>query len=116
MLNDSDNINTLSTASISDIADTIARNMHPEKIILFGSYANGKPNSNSDLDLLIVMNTDMPRYKRASPIRLLFDPTPCPMDILVYTPEEVNHWNGVVNHIVTEAFTSGLVLYERKTG
>jgi hypothetical protein len=40
-------------------------------------------------------------------------PSPCPMDILVFTPQEVEQWNGVLNHIVTEAFATGRVVYDR---
>jgi predicted nucleotidyltransferase len=80
---------------------------------VFGSYASGRPTPDSDLDLLVVMETALPRHKRAAPIRLLFRPMPCAMDILVYTPDEVAHWKGTVNHIVTEAFETGRVVYER---
>ncbi len=86
----------------------------PLKIILFGSYALGDPTPDSDLDLLVVMETYLLRHKRATPIRLLFRPMPCPMDILVYTPEEVNKWKTTVNHIIAEAFRSGRIVYERK--
>ena len=54
------------------------------------------------------------RERRAAPIRLLFRPTPCSMDILVYTPQEVRYWDGTVNHIVTEALQAGKVMYERQ--
>ncbi|MEO5334238.1 MAG: nucleotidyltransferase domain-containing protein [Magnetococcus sp. YQC-5] len=99
--------------TIVEIVHTIIEHFNPTKIILFGSYASGNPDPDSDLDLLVVMPTLLPRYKRAAPIRKLFRPSPCPMDILVYTPDEVNHWMGTVNHIVTHAFQSGKVLHER---
>jgi hypothetical protein len=99
---------------IDAVVNVIAHNVHPEKIILFGSYAQGNPGPDSDLDILVVMNSDLPRYKRSSRIRLLFNPQPCPMDILVYTPQEVAYWNGTVNHIITEALETGRVCYERK--
>jgi len=99
--------------TIEGVVRTIADNFSPEKIILFGSYANGKPTPDSDLDLLVIMESDQPRYRRASPLRLMFNPTPCAMDILVYTPEEVKKWNGTINHIVTVACKTGRVLYER---
>jgi uncharacterized protein len=80
---------------------------------LFGSYAAGQPTPDSDLDLLIVMDTDLPKHKRATPLKLLFRPMPCSMDILVYTPEEIDYWNGTVNHIITTVFQTGTALYER---
>lgn len=98
--------------TIEAIIRTIAENFSPQKIILFGSYATDHPTPDSDLDLLIIMETKLPRHKRAVPLRLFFHPLPCAMDIFVYTPEEVAYWNGVVNHIVTEAFRRGKVVYE----
>jgi uncharacterized protein len=99
--------------TIDGVINTIVENFSPDKIILFGSYASENPTSDSDLDLLIIMETTLPSHKRASPIRLLFKPFPCSMDILVFTPEEVEYWNGTTNHIVTEAFRTGKVVYER---
>ena len=101
--------------TIYGVAKVIAENFHPEKIVLFGSYATGTPTPDSDLDFLVVMNTDQPRNKRSVPIRLMFNPVPCAMDILVYTPDEVKKWNGATNHIVTEAHLDGRVVYDRRS-
>jgi predicted nucleotidyltransferase len=100
--------------TIAAIVQAIAEKFSPDKIILFGSYASGNPTPDSDLDLLVIMQSDLPRHKRAVSMRLLFRPTPCAMDILVFTPEEVSYWNGVPNHIITEALSSGKVVYERQ--
>ena len=99
--------------TIEDVAKAIAENFHPEKIILFGSYASGTPTVDSDLDFLVVMDSDQPRYKRSVPIRMMFNLVQFAMDILVYTPDEVKKWNGATNHIVTEAYTNGRVLYDQ---
>ena len=101
--------------TIDGVAKAIVENFNPEKIILFGSYAAGTPTPDSDLDFLVVMDTDQPRINRATPIRLMFNPVPCAMDILVFTPEEVKKWNGVTNHIVTEAHLDGKVVYDRRS-
>lgn len=101
------------SSTIEGVTQAIAENFHPEKIILFGSYATGNPTPDSDLDFLVVMNSDQPRYKRSLPIQLMFKPYPCAMDILVYTPDEVKKWNGALNHIVTIAHRTGKVVYEQ---
>ena len=98
---------------IGSVVSVIVQNCDPERIILFGSAATGRAHQGSDLDLLVVMDSTLPRHKRAAPIRLLFSPYPCPMDILVYTPAEVGKWRGTTNHIVTEALDWGKVVYER---
>ncbi len=100
---------------IDGVVQAIVENFLPHKIILFGSYASGRPTPDSDLDLLIIMDSPLPRHKRATRIRLLFRPAPCAMDILVYTPEETAYWNGTVNHILTEAFQAGRIVYDRPT-
>ena len=98
---------------IGSVVSVIVQNCDPERIILFGSAATGRTHQGSDLDLLVVMDSILPRHKRAAPIRLLFSPYPCPMDILVYTPTEVRKWRGTTNHILTEALDRGKVVYER---
>lgn len=99
--------------TIREVVLAIARNFAPERIVLFGSYASGQPSPDSDLDLLVIMETDLPRHRRTAPMRLLFKPMPCAMDLLVFTPAEVQKWNGTVNHIITEALRTGKTLYER---
>ena len=101
----------ISPQTIDAVVERIARHFAPQRIILFGSYASGQPTPDSDLDLLIIMKSDLPRQERATPIRLLFRPTPCAMDFLVYTPEEIAEWNGTPNHVITEALLLGKVVY-----
>lgn len=95
------------------VVSTIVRGCEPERIVLFGSVAKGAWDLDSDLDLLVIAHSDLPRHRRAAPLRLLFEPYPCPMDILVYTPAEVSRWRHVTNHIVAEALRTGKVVYER---
>lgn len=97
---------------VSDVANTIRDRFHPEKVILFGSVSRGQYRQGSDLDLFVVMRSDLPDCKRASAIRRAL-PRSIPMDILVYTPEEVAYWNGAVGHIVTEVLKTGRVLYDK---
>ena len=104
----------ISRKTIDDIVSAIISHFKTEKIILFGSYASGRPTPDSDLDILIVMNTRLPRHQTSIPITMLFKPMPCPIDFLVFTPQEVEKWNGTVNHIITRAFQEGKILYERE--
>ena len=102
--------------TIRQVVDTIASKFRPRKIIVFGSCAKGAQGPDSDLDILVVADSEQPHYRRATPIRLALCPSPCPMDILVYTPEEIERYNGVTNHIVTEALRHGVVMYEEDDG
>lgn len=93
--------------------ERIVRAINPEKIILFGSYAYGEPTPDSDVDLLIVWDTDKPRRERVVEISLLLYPRPFPVDIIVKTPheleEELPH-----NFFLREIVSKGVVLYERR--
>lgn len=101
----------LTDAEVQQIISRIGEAMRPIQVLLFGSYAQGTATEDSDLDLLVVMESRGPRYKQSAQIRDLFWPPKTPMDILVYTPEEVRRWNGVTNHVLTNAFKTGKVLY-----
>jgi predicted nucleotidyltransferase len=97
---------------VQSVARKIAEHVKPRRIILFGSYAAGRPSEDSDIDLLIVKETDLPRHKRAREIHALFNPYPFPMDIVVYTPEEVEYWKDTPAAFVTRAIREGKILYE----
>ncbi len=92
--------------------EKLVREVNPEKIILFGSYAYGEPTPDSDVDLLIIWDTDKPRRERVVTISLLLYPRPFPVDIIVKTPreleEELPH-----NFFLREILARGVVLYER---
>ncbi|MBF0138442.1 MAG: HEPN domain-containing protein [Magnetococcales bacterium] len=102
--------------AIAEIARTIVERFNPDRIVLFGSHAHGTPTSDSDLDLLVVMPTDLPKSMRAAAIRKLFNPAPCALDLHVYTPEDMAYWQGTVNHVMTEALLTGRTLYESPSG
>ena len=99
---------------IKEITDKIKKAVDPEKIILFGSYAFGKQKKESDLDILIIMNSNLPRYKRSVPVYKALAGILIPKDIIVYTPEEVEDWKDVPQAFVTTAVSKGKVLYEKK--
>lgn len=85
----------------------------PIKIILFGSRARGAARPHSDLDLLIIEESDLPRYKRPVPyLRALVGLFPA-KDVVVWTPEEVAAWAEVPNAFITTVLREGKVLYGR---
>lgn len=84
----------------------------PQKIVLFGSHARGNARPDSDLDLLIIEESDLPRYRRAPRyLRALVGLFPA-KDVVVYTPAEVAEWRDVPHAFVTTALREGSVLYE----
>ena len=93
--------------------ERIVRELKPEKIILFGSYAYGKPTPDSDVDLLIIMETDAQRKERYLSVSLLLAPRPFPVDILVKTPGEIRQAFEKGDFFIKEIVSQGKILYER---
>lgn len=91
----------------------IVDDLKPEKIILFGSYAYGKPNPNSDVDLLVILKTRDPLKERSWKVSRLLLPRPFPVDILVRTPKEIKDALKSGDFFIQEIVTRGKVLYER---
>jgi uncharacterized protein len=95
---------------IQALADKIAAQFHPERIVLFGSYARGTPHEDSDIDLLVVMDVDRPRYKLAGKIRAALT-AKFPIDVVVRSPED--YAASSLDLIVRDALESGRVLYSK---
>jgi predicted nucleotidyltransferase len=93
--------------------ERIARELNPEKVILFGSYAYGNPTPDSDVDLLVVMKTRGRMIQRTWPVSRLLIPRPFPVDILVKTPSEVERSLNKGDFFIREIVTQGKVMYER---
>jgi hypothetical protein len=67
---------------------------------------------NSDWDFLVIAESSLPRYKRSPPLYGALSDMLAGMDILVYTPDEVEEWRDVPQALVTTAIREGKVLYE----
>jgi predicted nucleotidyltransferase len=98
---------------INEVVSKIATRFNPDKIILFGSYANGTQNEDSDLDLLIIKDSDLPMQKRGFDIRLSLIGTMIPMDILMYTQSEFEQEKSKNFSFINSAIKNSKVLYER---
>ncbi len=99
---------------IQEVINKISNNYFPEKIILFGSYAKGNPEVTSDLDLFIIKDSVLPRYKRGLEVRRLLFGSMIPIDLLVYTPKEIEEQKDRKYSFVHEVLNTGRVVYERK--
>lgn len=86
----------------------ISRNYAPEKIILFGSLAAGHAADASDIDMLVIKKTDQNPWQ----LNCLFDHT-VPVDLLVYTPEEISTRIEINDFFILDIMEHGKVVYER---
>lgn len=99
--------------AIRTVAQRIANQFYPEKIILFGSYAYGKPKPESDVDLLVVMDTALREKQQRLAISRALSPRPFPLDVVVRTPRQMQDRIAMGDTFLTEIVTRGKPLYER---
>ena len=104
----------ISKSKISDIVKKIAENYCPDKIILFGSYANGTAEEDSDLDFIIIKNTRLPKQKRGREVRRFLLGSMVPINLKIYTPNEFNSEIKLGYSFLNSAIKNSVVLYERK--
>ena len=96
---------------IRRFARQVAESFHPDKIILFGSYAYGRPHADSDVDILVIMPARN-QLDQAVKIELAYDP-PFPLDIIVRTPHNMRWRLAEGESFLREIMTKGKVLYEK---
>ena len=78
-----------SESEIQALADKIAREFHPQKIVLFGSHARGDARPDSDVDLLVIMDSDQHPARAAAEVTCRVHPRHYPLDLIVRSPETV---------------------------
>ena len=98
---------------IREAANKIVDEIDPEKIILFGSFAYGGPTPDSDVDLLVIFESDLRPHERSVQISEILSPRPFPVDIIARTPEEIEKRLDLNDCFFTEIMAKGKVVYER---
>jgi len=101
-------------ANIEEVAKRIGGNANAEAVILFGSYARGNADENSDVDFLVIAESKLPRFKRSRELYKLFKPYPFGMDILVYTPAEIEKGRKVSWSFVSTVLREGKTVYAKR--
>jgi predicted nucleotidyltransferase len=97
------------------VVEMIRDGYDPEKIIIFGSHARGQASRHSDLDIMVIKDTDAGQFDRIREVSELVRPRPLPLDILVKTPEEIEHRLEIGDYFIREIMDEGVVAYERAT-
>lgn len=96
---------------IEEITRRIVTNFNPIKIILFGSYAYGEPKPESDIDILVVMNTELSEIQQAQAVRKIINPL-FGLDLIVYKPENLEKRIRWGDPFLKEILEKGIKLYE----
>jgi predicted nucleotidyltransferase len=108
---------TVTDEVLDEMVRAIVREVDPEEIWLFGSYARGQAGPDSDVDLLIVEREPFgPGRSRWQELTRLYDVAASlgvPTDILVYSRSEVERRRGWRNHVIARALREGRLLYGR---
>jgi predicted nucleotidyltransferase len=107
-------MSSLDEGLVRDIVRRIVDVAQPEKVILFGSRARGHAHPGSDYDLLVIKQSDEPRYCRSAPLYVALADLPVEVEVMVYTPQEVEEWSQVPQAFITTAVREGTMIYERR--
>jgi len=96
---------------IKDFGRRLGHEFRPQKVILFGSYAQGKPRPDSDVDLLVVMPLKGSPVDKSVEMRLKLRPR-FPLDLLVRTPGKIRERLAMGDDFIADIIKKGKVLYE----
>lgn len=102
-------------AAIDEVVRQIAEKFHPQKIILFGSYARGEPRPESDVDMLVIMDTPLKESQQSLEIRrhlgVMFG-----LDLIVYTPKRLEERVKMGDWFLRDVMEEGKVVYDSRNG
>ena len=107
----------VSDAVIKRMAQALVDEADPEMVILFGSRARGDFRMHSDVDLIVVQaepfGPERSRHKEMLRLRQALRRFAIPVDVLVYSLEDVVYWRDSLNYVLARALREGTLLYER---
>jgi predicted nucleotidyltransferase len=111
---DSIAVSRLDEIIIKDAVSRLVSIVDPLKIILFGSYAYGKPHEGSDLDILVVVNNKTKsRYETTVKCYGALRDLSVSKDVVVATPSMIHEWSGVPESFISTIVNKGRVVYEK---
>ena len=97
---------------LDEVVDRLVAEFRPSRVVLFGSWASGEAQRDSDIDLLVVTDSDEPLDRRMARASRVLRGVPVPVDVLVFTPAEVERYRAWLGHTVAIALRSGRPVYD----
>lgn len=107
------NYQTKYKTEVKRLIDKIRDDYQPEKIIIFGSFANRKITRDSDVDFFIIKKTRKNRRERQQEVSRLLIDRQIPLDILVYTPEEAKKRERLGDFFIKDILQKGKLVYAK---
>ena len=103
----------LLTDQLTEITQRIVDLIQPERIILFGSYARGDYDQDSDIDLMVVVEGVTSTRVESNRIRQALRGLLAPVDVIVATPDQVDRYKESIGMIYRSVLREGKVIYDR---
>jgi len=103
----------LTEESLREIRKRVVDALPPERVILFGSHAEGRATVDSRLDLLVVTEQPVSRKERLERIQGLFRDMPLPVQVITISRQEFEETRDVIGGIAYPAAKYGRVIYEK---
>ena len=101
----------LTSEDIETLRDTIVEGVHPLQIFLFGPYAEGRATDDSDVDVVVVMDTELSQHQRNVSVKRLFPRRHFSLDAFVFAPVEFAKYKDVPGTLIYTASHQGMPLY-----
>ena len=101
----------LSLSDLARLATEPLRAAGAKRAIVFGSYARGCADAWSDLDLAVILETDLPRWERGRTFDGLYDAVPVAIDLLVFTPSEFERGIASGLDVFASILSDGKTIY-----
>jgi uncharacterized protein len=102
----------LTETEINELVRRIVDRTRPHRVIIFGSYAKGTATIHSDLDVFVVQETELPMARRADDLAPLLSSALIPVDVHIYTPEEVAEYGRDPFSFVNNVLRWGTTVFE----
>lgn len=99
-------------ARLDEVMQSFIKEFHPQRIIVFGSFARGTAHENSSVDILVVASTQEPFYERTKKAIRISDGDP-PVEPIIYTPGEINLLLSERDSFINSIFAEGVLLYSK---
>jgi len=98
----------LKQQELNDQICRAAKELHAQEAWLFGSYARNEARDDSDVDVLFILESELPRPKRIAQAYRVMRPWKVAKDIVVYTPKEFAHWRDIEGSLCHNVVQKGV--------